>query len=304
MERLSMIARNRDDIRIWCIGSLVVLLCLFGNLSCKQSDKPVVGQELSDFNGVSLVRMHVTNSRRVSSGGGRDDAHIEADSIDLVSCIGNASDNHDPIFLLSNLPSGQYRIAARVNQGGKQELTKRICYTFSKAFDCSVTRRMIETEVVVLTCPDPNSLKIVKDSAQQSQGFYKHNELGSNRMRTHFVATLDQLAWYAGFISRNMAALNDIENRNQQLKIAYVNETNLNGIYSGAIEWAASDPNITKASLVDMGFTLTNVKRTIPAIVVECPSEGQKWNFLNEKGELETFDPNNGIQSDPRASGR
>jgi len=290
-----MIAGRKNDLRIGCVGTIIALVCLYGNVSCKQSDQPAVGQELSGVDGVSLVRVHATNSRSVSSGGSNDGAHIEAEGIDLVSCIGSASGNRDPIIFLTNLPLGQYRVAASVNQGGQQELTKKICYTFSKAFDRSVTRRMIETEVVVLTCPDPNSLKIFKDSTQQSRGFYRHDELGSNRMRTHFGATLDQLAWYAGYISRNTAAQNDIENRCQQLKIAYVNETHLEGIYSGAIEWAALDPDITKASLTDMGFTLTTVKRTIPAIVVELPSKGQQWVYLNEEGEQETVDPNQGV---------
>jgi hypothetical protein len=155
---------------------------------------------------------------------------------------------------------------------------------------------MVETEVVVLTCPDPNSLKIFKDSTEQSQGFYKHDELGSNKMRTHFGATLDQLAWFAGYISRNMAAQNDIKNRKQQLRTIYVNETSIEGIYSGTIEWASLDPSITKTSLVDMGFTLTTSRRTIPAIVIEPSSEGQKWTYANEEGEQETIiDPNQGI---------
>ena len=117
-------------------------------------------------------------------------------------------------------------------------------------------------------------------------------------MRTHFAATLDQLAWYAGYVSRKTEAQTDTRSRNQQLGSAYVNETHLQDSYTGAIDWDILDPSVIKASLANMGFTLTTARRTIPAIVVEPSSQGHEWAYLNEEGELENAGPNDAIDQD------
>ena len=105
--------------RISCVAKIVAIFCLSGSVSCRQPEQPAIGQELSEVGGVSLVRMHRTNSRSVSSGGGTAGGRIEAEGVDLASCIGSASGYRDPIVFLTNLPSGQYRVTAGVDRGGR-----------------------------------------------------------------------------------------------------------------------------------------------------------------------------------------
>jgi len=267
-------------LRIVC--AFVVVLSLVGLLSCTRSRLPPFGQELSSVQGVSIVRVRPTSSSVSSSGGGEQEAHIDAHGIDVLTCLGTASGNHDPIIILADLPDGQYDISARVDTGGRQELTKLVCRAFSEAFGCRTTRRMVAVEAVVLSCRDRQALRLMNGPAEQ--GFYRHDEMSKTARRTHFSTTLDSLAWYAGYVARNTAAQNVVPNRNTLLKKVFVNETGIEGHLEGAVDWDLLDSNVSQTSLKNLGFELATAKRTVPAIVVEPGAPGQDWTFLSVSG--------------------
>jgi hypothetical protein len=162
-----------------------------------------------------------------------------------------------------------------------------MCRALSEAFNCRVTRRMIEIEADVLTCANRKALTLADGSRER--GFYDHEDLANGVTRTHFSTTMDSLAWFAGYISRNAAAQNDVPGRNTLLKRCFVNETGLDGLFVGAIDWKGLDPSVIHSSLKKMGLTLTTAKRNVPAIVIEPEVPGQEWTYLSVSDEEEVW---------------
>jgi hypothetical protein len=274
------------------IGLALIGLWLIGSRSPERSELAPAGQELSTVEGVSIVRIPPSRSRSSSSGAGVAEAHIDAEGIDLLTCLGEVSGNQDPIIVLTDLPAGQFRILARTESGGRDELRRRVCLAFSEAFGCNVTRRRIEIDVEILHCRNRQSLLLADGTAEQ--GFYQHEEMPKGVRRTHFCSTLDNVASFAGSMARVLAAQNDVPNRQVLLRKAYVNETGLPGFFQGTLDWDVSDPLVIRSSLTRLGFELTTGRRTIPALVVEPRTPGQEWTYLSDSGQ----------ERDARGSGR
>jgi len=264
----------------WLLPLVIGAICLIGLWSCKKLVGPAAGRELSTVEGVSIVRVRSSGFRGSTSGGGIAEAYIEADSIDLLTCLGTVSNNHEAILVLTDLPAGQFRISARTESGGSDELTRKVCRAFSQAFGCNVTRRKVEMEVDILRCPNRQALLLADGTAEQ--GFYQHDEMPSGVRRTQFCSTLDNVAWFAGYVSRNFGAQNDIPNRKTLLQKAYVNETGIPGFFQGTLDWSFTDPLVIRSSLLKLGFELTSGKRTIPALVVEPRTPGREWIYFSD----------------------
>jgi hypothetical protein len=267
--------------RMTCL--VLMAVGLIGLWSCRRPRTPAAGRELSTVEGVSIVRVRSAGPRGSTSGGGIGEAYIEADSIDLLTCLGMVSNDRDPILVLTDLPAGRFRISARAESGGSDELTKKVCRAFSEAFGCHVTRRRVEMEVDILKCPNRQALLLADGTAEQ--GFYQHDEMPKGVRRTHFCSTLDNVAFIAGYFSRNQAAQNDIPSRKILLQQAYVNETGIPGFFQGTLDWSSSDPSVIRSSLLKLGFELTTGKRTIPALVVEPRTPGQAWTYLSDSND-------------------
>ncbi len=263
----------------WIACVALIAVCLVGLCSCKRPRQPAVGRELSTVEGVSMVRVRSSGSHSFASSSETAEAHIEADGIDLLTCLGLVSNNRDPTLVLTDLPAGQFRISARTESGGGDELTRKVCRAFSEAFGCNVTRRRVEMEVEILRCPNRQALLLADGTAEQ--GFYQHDRRPNGLTRTHFSSTLDNVALIAGYFSRNQAAQNDIPNRKILLQKAYVNETGIPGFFQGTLDWSSSDPAVIRSSLLKLGFELTTGRRTIPALVVEPHTPGQEWTYLS-----------------------
>ncbi len=243
------------------------IICLMGVSSCEKSGKVPLGQELSTVEGVSLIRIPSSGGTSVTQGSTAEDAHIEAEGIDLLTGLGKASDNSDPIIVLTNLPPGDFKLNARTDQGGTKELARRVCQAYSQAFPCRVSHRMIEVDALVLRCPAREALKLKEGAAEE--GFFQHNTLPAGRTRTRFSTTMNNLAWFAGYTSRNRASQNDVPDRRALLKTVFVNETGIDGLFQGEVDWNPSDPSVIISSLKALGLEVTTARRVVPAIVVE-----------------------------------
>jgi hypothetical protein len=254
------------------VGLALISLCLMGLGSCGRSHLPALGRELSTVEGVSIVRVPSSGSRRFKTFSRGSHAHLDAEGIDLLTCLGLVSNNQDPILVLTELPPAQFRISARTEHGGWEELTEKVCRAFSEALPISVTRRPMEIEVDILRCPNRQALLLADGTHER--GFYQHDRLPNGLQCTHFCSTLDNVARFAGDMSRNPAAQNDVPNRNTLLRKIYVNETGIPGFFQGTLDWSPADPLVIRSSLTKLGFELTAGKRAIPALVVESRPPG------------------------------
>jgi len=114
--------------RVFCTIACAVLGgCILAGAACliimwpwKGPYLPPIGQELSTVEGVSIVRIGPTGSRNSRSGSSKRKAYINAEGIDLLTFLGMASGNHDPIIVLNELPKGQYRVSAQAGSGWKR----------------------------------------------------------------------------------------------------------------------------------------------------------------------------------------
>ena len=237
-------------------------------------------EELSSVEGVSIVRKEASGGHGYNSYFGNEKADIDSHDISLLTCLGAVTETLEPIVLKEDLPEGQYDIVAGVESGGRRALTRRICQAFSEAFELNVTRKMIELDAIVLSCPDRQTISM--ETGTEEMGFWRHDELADNVRRTHFSSTADNIAQIAGYLTRSLAKTNELPDRKARLKQVFVNETGIEGFFKGSFVWDPQNPERIKSSLRELGFTLTTAKRNVPAIVVESGIEGEKWSYLSD----------------------
>jgi hypothetical protein len=182
-----------------------------------------------------------------------------------------------PIIELSDLPKGHYSINAKVD-GNEKELSKKVYDTLSGAFNLKISVRPILVDSYILTCPNPQALTIHKSDETQSHGFYKHTETGGSSYTTDFVDTVDSIALIAGYFTRKTFTG---QGMHALRHTAFVNETGLDGLYEGEIDWNLQDANCIMNSLKSMGFTITQGKRTVEAVVIESPTSGKSDSELS-----------------------
>jgi len=237
---------------------LLLLLVIF---------KPYTGiydKELSNVEDVSLKRIRSDGRSSSYSSGGNKLEYSGGTLQDILAVLTNDS---YPIIELTDLPKGYYSINSEVD-GDVKELSKKVYDALSGAFNLKVSVRPILVDSYILTCPNPQALTIHKSDEKQSHGFYKHTATGGSNNTTDFIDTVDSIAWIAGYFTRKtftgqeMHALRDT---------AFVNETGLDGLYEGRIDWSLQDLNVIMDSLKSMGFTITKDKRTVEAVVIELP---------------------------------
>ena len=274
--------RKRGGVTLRILGILCVAaflaLAVFAlvDFSGTKLKRVPLGEELSTRPDVSLVRQRKSSGSSMSSGGKK----IEAENYTLLDILRTVDNSQNPIILLADLPRGRYNVFAEAPVGDRRTLLKNLCEVYSEAFGLSVTRRKIETDVLLLTCPTTASLTIEKAAEDaQSKGFYKHLNLAENRMKTSFRVSIDELALVAGYFIRNGAS-NEFPVDKNLFGMAFVNETGLDGIYEGGLIWKPGEPSVTEASLTEMGFKLVPARREIEAIVVEHATPGQARTYL------------------------
>jgi len=242
------------------------------------------GEELSTVEGVSIVKVRPTSSRGYVSNPEKIDAH----GITLLTGLGIATETYDPIVVKKDLPEGQYDIYVRAESLGREAVAELVCRAYSEAFGFRVTRRMIELDAIVMTCPDREAISL--ETGTEEEGFWRHEELEDSARRTYFSSTADNLAKFAGYMFRNLAKNNDLPDRKARLRQVLVNETGIDGFLKGSLVWDAGDPERVKSSLRELGFTLTPARRTVPAIVVEPEMAGEEWSYFSES-EMEAESP-------------
>jgi beta-lactamase regulating signal transducer with metallopeptidase domain len=199
-------AENRITFRLrsWITVLLIAAACLaiplFVGVAGSRShpEPPPVGQELSDVEGVSLVRIGTRSGTSMSSGGG----YLRTSGTDLLSILYSAGNDMGPIIVRAELPPGRYSLDARTDLGVRRALVDKICRVYSEAFDCRVSRRLIETEVTVMTCPDPEAVRLTR--VNSGNGFYSHTPLPNYGFRWEFSINPASLAWFAGRTERHL----------------------------------------------------------------------------------------------------
>ncbi|PXA04592.1 hypothetical protein DDZ13_05300 [Coraliomargarita sinensis] len=233
-------------------------------------------EELSTVAGVSIVKVESSHAHGYSSNSQKLDAH----GIDLLTALCVATEVLDPIILKKDLPQGEFNVVARVKSEGRDELPRRLCRAFSEAFACRVTRRMIEVDATVVSCPDREALSL--EWGTENKGIVRNEELPDLLWRTRFSADLDTIIKFANYTSRTLAKSNDLPDRKALLSQVFVNETGIEDIVRLSLVRDSGDPGRIKASLRDLGFTVTEARRRVPAIVVEPEVEGKEWSYLSD----------------------
>ena len=99
---------------------------------------------------------------------------------------------------------------------------------------------------------------------------------------------MDSIASFAGCSTRKIVAAGYLtgrivtDHRREIYRSAtFVNETGLDGLYEGRIDWSLEDINVIMDSLKSMGFTITQGKRTVEAVVIESPTSGKSDSELS-----------------------
>ncbi len=261
----------------------VVLLRPDADQAKASSELPPLNVELSKVRGVSLVRVDPSKQSGSSSmqRSGPTKASIRETRGTLIGFLLEASNGRDPIIQRAQLPGGDYAIKAHADIGGDRRLVQMICEAYSKAFDIWVSRRAIETEVTVLTCPDPSKLKLKRaDGSRSTRGFHNVVELGDHRLGYEFSAEIGHLATHASTVFRQASSAGRKGATATWPAKVFVDETNLEGTFKGTIEHSSVDPRVVEQSLCKMGFTLTPAKRKVIAIVIEPKVPGKKREYL------------------------
>jgi hypothetical protein len=231
-------------------------------------------KELSKVEGVSLKRIRSDGrSSGYSSGGNK----LEYTGGTLQDILAVLTDDSYPIIELADLPKGHYSINAKVDSNDR-ELSKRVYDALSGAFNLKVSVRPILVDSYILTCPDQETLTIQKTDVTQLRGFYEHTTTAGNVNVTYFIDSVDSIAWAAGYFTRKLVT---DQGEHIHRHIAFVNETGLDGVYKGKIDWGGGDLNVTINSLKSMGFTITQGKRTVEAVVIESPTSGKSDSELS-----------------------
>jgi len=278
--------------------TLGTMLCLLSLVSCsenhtkdrEESSYPEYpyNQELSLVPGVSIVKLESSHRHGYNSELTKSYAQLDAEGIDLLTALCAVTEVLDPIVLKKDLPEGEFKVVAQVESGGRDALTRRLCRAYSEAFECRVTRRMIELDAVAVSCPDPDELSLRR--ATVNEGVLGDEELSGSVRRTRFSSDMDTIIRVANYTSRTLAKSNPLPNRKALLSQVLVNETGIEDILKISLERDHSDPERLKTSLRNHGFTLTKVRRTVPAIVVEPEMAGEEWSYFS-KSEMEAESP-------------
>lgn len=264
---------------------LLLVLTTAAVVGCEEDESmPPEGVELSPVEGVSIVRgrrpkRDLPATRDTSAV----QSQFETERSRLVDAFARAvrqGEDYVPVVIQrASLPKGEYTVRAWVRQGGEHRLVEMLADAYTAAFPVQVRYRTVEAPVYVLSLSDRRPRRFYASDEGLPRGirheFTKSG--GESMMVEHFVTTMEGLAWYAGYVSRNGLFNAPGGRRDAILATHFVDETGLDGVYRGELP-VNLDPQRRQASvrqsLRELGLDVSRETRPVEAWVIDPDPQG------------------------------
>ena len=237
---------------------------------------PPIGRELSVVSGVGIVRRgrlggtQAVNNEIKSSGSSK----LYRDGYELICALCDATDQGVAIVQKAALPEGKYRVSVLTNRGGQGRVLKMLVQAYSASFRVNVSEKEIETDVYVMTCPNPSALGFEwsVNGVANFDGDFRGGGAGNvenTRFDCEFTANMESLADYAGYMIRKSWEKLEPDSRDKAIATVIVDETGLEGLYTGRLSWRFYVPGALIKELGDKGLKFTKERRKVKVVVIE-----------------------------------
>ena len=258
-----------------CIIAAVVAAGLVVYFLFGRADPPV-GRELSVVSGVGIVRRGrlqgtQTVKNEIKESGS---SKIYRDGYELICALCDATDQEAAIVQKGALPKGKYRVSVSTNRGGQATLLRMLVRAYSDSFGVNVSEKEIETDVYVMTCPNPSRLGFKRsvNRVANFDGDFRGGGAGNmenTRFDCEFTAEMGDLADYAGYMIRKSWERLEPTARDKAIATVIVDETGLDGLYTGRMSWRFYVPGALMKELGDKGLKFTKARRKVKVVVIE-----------------------------------